>query len=410
MSKSELRESGEAQAPMVIAFYLPQFHPSAENDAWRGRGFTDWRSTVQARPLFPGHYQPHIPGELGFYDLRLPEVRAQQSHLALSHGISGFCYYHYWFKGRRVLNRPFDEVRSSGRPEIPFCLCWVNENWYRKWRSAGDDLLLEQEYSNADDLEHIRWLIEAFRDSRYIKVDGRPLLCVYRVQSMPNPKATFDMWRSQCVRAGIPEPWIVKFETWGDTSDPESFGCDASAEFIPHGIERYVRPLPPRGDCAPGNTIYDYAEVAEVMAGRLADKWRRYPCVATGWDNTPRRSDGDALVLDGAEPAAYGAWLDRAMAAEQRRGEGGIVFVNAWNEWAEGAHLEPDLKTGRGFLEATKSVASKYGKAVGASPSSVHDNAEEVPLERRYSDLYERYLSLLAASGDIGAMKRRRNS
>ena len=173
----------------MIAFFLPQFHPIPENDAWWGHGFTEWNNAIRTTPRFPGHAQPHLPADLGFYDLRVPETRVAQAELARQFGVSGFCYYHYWFKGRRLLGLPFSEVLSSGSPDFPFCLCWANESWTRRWDGGDEEVLVAQEHDEEDDLAHIRWLIEAFRDERYITVDGRPLLMVYRAQDLPDPRA-----------------------------------------------------------------------------------------------------------------------------------------------------------------------------------------------------------------------------
>ena len=202
-------------SPQVLAFYLPQFHAVPENDAWHGRGFTEWTVVAKSKPLFAGHRQPNLPGELGFYDLRVPETRYLQSRLAQEHGISGFLYYHYWFSGRRMLGRPFQEVLASGQPDFPFALCWANESWYRRWQGSTDEMLLEQVFSEEDDLDHIRWLIEAFRDPRYIRVNGRPLLAVYRAHHLPNPNRTVELWRRECEAAGVAHPWLVMFETTG---------------------------------------------------------------------------------------------------------------------------------------------------------------------------------------------------
>ena len=183
----------------LIAFYLPQFHPIPENDVWWGKGFTEWHNVVQGRPLFPEHYQPHLPADLGYYDLRLPEVREAQAQLASRYGIAGFCYYHYWFNGRRLLERPFDEVLKSGAPDFPFCLCWVNETWSRNWDSGAQDPLIKQEYGGEDDDQaHIQWLIHAFQDKRYMTVNGRPLLGIYRVDMLPTVEDTFTIWRDEC--------------------------------------------------------------------------------------------------------------------------------------------------------------------------------------------------------------------
>jgi lipopolysaccharide biosynthesis protein len=185
----------------LIAFYLPQYHPIPENDAWWGKGFTEWTNVSKATPLFPGHYQPHLPADLGFYDLRLADARQAQADLAAQHGLDGFCYYHYWFGGKRLLERPFNDVLASGKPKLPFCLCWANESWSRRWLGEAKDVLMRQSYSLDDDVNHARWLIGAFSDFRYIQVEGRPMFLVYRPTDLLDPQRTTDTWRSECVRS-----------------------------------------------------------------------------------------------------------------------------------------------------------------------------------------------------------------
>src|SRR5438034_205774 len=191
-----------------VAFYLPQFHPIPENDAWWGRGFTEWRNVVRARPLFRGHYQPHVPADLGFCDLRVPETREAQAALARDHGIYGFCYHHYWFNGRQLLSRPFQEVLESGRPDLPFCLCWANEPWTRAWDGNSGEVLVPQEYSDADDRNHIRWLLNAFADPRYIRVEGKPLFLVYQASRLPDLSRTTETWREEAIRAGVGDLYL----------------------------------------------------------------------------------------------------------------------------------------------------------------------------------------------------------
>ena len=211
-----------------IAFYLPQFHPIPENDEWWGEGFTEWTNVRRARPLFPGHHQPELPGPLGFYDLRDSNVRDAQADLARSHGIDAFCYYHYWFGGRRLLERPFDEVLASGRPDLPFCLCWANEPWTRAWDGSDRKVLVHQDYSEDDDRRHISWLIEAFKDERYVRVDGKPLFLVYRADAMPDPAGTTRLWRDMADRAGLPGLFLCRVESRHEGGDPAAVGFDAS--------------------------------------------------------------------------------------------------------------------------------------------------------------------------------------
>ena len=348
---------GTQEPPQVLAFYLPQFHHVPENDAWHGRGFTEWSVVARSHPLYPGHRQPDLPGELGFYDLRVPETRYLQARLAREHGITGFLYYHYWFGGRRMLGRPFQEVLESGKPDFPFALCWANESWYRRWQASNDEMLLEQVFSEEDDIAHIRWLIRCFRDPRYIRIEGRPLLAVYRAGLLPNPTRTVELWRRECDNAGMEPPWLVMFETAHALTDPGALGFDASAEFVPHQLVELMRTEPLSFGADGSHKMYEYDDVASAYLNRPAVGWQRYPCVPTAWDNSPRRQTGGALLLHNSTPESYGRWLAEAATRQSRSaGRHGIVFVNAWNEWAEGAHLEPDALWGRAYLEVTRDV------------------------------------------------------
>jgi lipopolysaccharide biosynthesis protein len=350
----------------LICFYLPQFYPIPENDEWWGKGFTEWTNVVRAKPLFPGHYQPHLPADLGFYDLRLPEAREAQAALAREHGVNGFCYYHYWFNGRRVLERPFNEVLASGKPDFPFCLCWANENWTRMWDGGENNVLLAQNYTHADDLAHIQSLLPAFRDPRYIRIDDRPLFLVYRTGLLPNPRRTAEIWRETARRSGVGDPYLVRVESHFELTDPREIGFDASVEFAPFNGET----MPPMGRDAFGkflvrlsllnrafldNAIFEYAEMAESMMTRPDPPFTRFHCVSPGWDNTARRKAG-AMVLARSSPQVFQRWVQVAVARTQKKfsGDEGLVFINAWNEWAEGNHLEPDLHWGRAYLEATR--------------------------------------------------------
>jgi lipopolysaccharide biosynthesis protein len=355
----------EPDARRVLAFYLPQYHPIPENDRWWGAGFTDWLNVARAQPLFPGHTQPHLPADLGFYDLRLAESRAAQAELAQRYGVHGFCYYHYWFRGRRLLGRPFTDVLRSGEPELPFALCWANENWTRVWTGGDREVLLEQTYSDEDDLDHIRWLAEAFADPRYVRVNGRPVFLVYRPSALPNAERTTDVWRREAVRLGIGDLYLCAVHSNTTArQDPRIIGFDAAVEFQPHfgdlegrlGAGLFAR--------ASGrlfsskrpyrvHRIHRYADVVAQRSSRQDPGWLEYPCVTPGFDNSPRRTSGGAVILTGAEPQVYGSWLKEVLLRfAPPSDEENLVFVNAWNEWAEGNHLEPCQRWGRSYLEA----------------------------------------------------------
>lgn len=366
-------DSGRAGALRCVAFHLPQFHPIPENDAWWGKGFTEWRNVASALPVVPGHHQPHLPADLGFYDLRLPESRAAQADLARLYGVDAFCYYHYWFTGRRVLQRPVDEIVASGAPDFPFCVCWANENWTRAWDGRSGQTLLEQHYSDADDLAHIRHLLPVLADARYLRVGGRPALLVYRTELMPDPRRTADLWRGEALRAGVPGLYLVRVESFAADVDPASIGFDAALEFAPDW--RHVRATPASrlrrmaahlGLQARGYREHRFADYDELVAAMLAKEepeYRRIRCVTPGFDNSPRRRK-DALIVGGSTPVAYGAWLQHVLEREAVRpsaGDDRLVFVNAWNEWAEGNHLEPCQLWGRAYLEAHAHARHRAG-------------------------------------------------
>jgi lipopolysaccharide biosynthesis protein len=354
----------EAAAPRarLIAFYLPQFHPIPENDRWWGAGFTEWRNVARARPLFPRHYQPHVPADLGFYDLRLAETREQQARLAAEAGVTGFCYYHYWFHGRRLLERPFDEVLATGRPDFPFCLCWANEPWSRRWDGSDEDVLQSQAYSAEDDLDHIRWLVPALRDPRALTVDGRPIFLVYDARALPDAARTADTWRREARKAGLPGLYLIAVERERDGgADPSVLGFDAKVRFQPQfsvlqGLAQHPVAVPN------GLRVWDYEEARKGLTRPDPVAYRRFETVCVGWDNSPRAEER-GWVLHDTSPEKYGRWLRDAIArAQQHPPDERLVFVNAWNEWAEGAHLEPDRRHGRGYVAATRAALQAAGR------------------------------------------------
>lgn len=394
----------------AIAFYLPQFHPIPENDDWWGKGFTEWRNVAQAMPLFPGHYQPHLPGDLGFYDLRLPEVREAQAELARQYGIYGFCYYHYWFNGRRILERPFAEILSSGMPDFPFCLCWANENWTRIWDGGAQQILLEQHYSAEDDLAHIRALIPAFADPRYIRIDGRPLFLVYRTELLPVPARTAEIWRKEVAKAGLGDLYLARVENFVSGIDANNIGFDAAVEFAPNGVNvgkvKFRGPVHrflARLGLLPGiyidGKVINYRALMLGMLAKPDPRSTRFRCVMPTWDNTARRRSG-AHIYVGSTPQLYGTWL--AEMAKQTVNkfspEERIIFINAWNEWAEGCHLEPDLKWGRQYLEATKAALDSVNNAAIPAQAQSPISGHSYPRVKR---LYWRALAFLAEQRDL---------
>ena len=349
----------------LIAFYLPQFHPITENDQWWGNGFTEWHNVVKARPLFPGHYQPHVPADLGFYDLRLPETRSAQAELASAYGIQGFCYYHYWFNGRRILERPFDEVFNSRRPDFPFCLCWANENWTRAWNGGERDILLQQQYSQEDDFNHISYLLKVFQDERYIRVAGKPLFIIYRPASLPHPERTVECWRQAAIKAGMGDIFLACVEGFDSTFNPIENGFDAVIEFAPdwrnmgrkrHGgiAGKLLSQIGIVDSLFQNQSVVLYDSLVKTMTQKEKPAYPYFRCVCPSFDNSGRRSSGAAIFQD-STPEKYGKWLSDVIrwTKQNNSDDRQIVFINAWNEWGEGNHLEPDQKWGRAYLEAT---------------------------------------------------------
>jgi glycosyltransferase involved in cell wall biosynthesis len=346
----------EAPKARLIAFYLPQFHPIPENDAWWGEGFTEWTNVRPAQPMFPGHYQPHEPGELGYYDLCDPDVQRRQIALARLYGVGGFCFYWYWFGGKRLLEKPVAQWLANPDLDFPFCICWANENWTRRWDGAESEILMGQNHSSEDDLAFIAELAPYLRDPRYIRVGGRPLVIVYRPALLPDAAATALRWRRWCRDNGIGEIHLAYVQSF-ERTDPTTYGFDAAIEFPPNGMgpDRLTDRIADRDPEFTG-VVYDWQSYVARSRAYPTEHYRLYPGVFPGWDNTARRKKNGAIFL-GNRPDDYGVWLSNAIT---RTGEDALtpddrlVFCNAWNEWAEGAHLEPDRRFGHAFLEATR--------------------------------------------------------
>ena len=377
----------------LLAFYLPQFHPIPENDEWWGPGFTEWTNVARARPLFRGHYQPRLPADLGFYDLRLPEVREAQAELARHAGIEGFVYYHYWFGGKRLLERPFSEVLTSGQPKFPFCLCWANQTWSGIWHGSPNRVLMEQTYpGNEDNERHFMTLLEAFHDERYIRVNGKPVFIIYRPLEIPRVSQFIDQWRELATKQSLPSLHFVAHLLSSEKNwDYRSNGFDAAlvtntfkawamgpwevlhrrlahqdarlsrirllTEYLGKGIVRAVR-----RSTAGFRNIVLYEDAMPFFRDLANNDRDLYPSVIPNWDNTPR-SGYRGFVLHESTPELFAIHLqDVVSSVADRQVQERLVFVKSWNEWAEGNYLEPDQRFGGSYLRVVRdAVVSRVG-------------------------------------------------
>lgn len=364
-----------------IAIHLPQFHPFPENDEWWGKGFTEWTNVTKAKPLFKGHYQPHLPTDLGFYDLRLEQTRIDQAELAKENGIYGFCYYHYWFDGKRLMNQPLDALLESKKPDFPFMFCWANENWSRRWDGSDHLILIKQNYSRLDAENQCRFLVPFFLDERYIKVDGKQFFCIYKPELIPNIDEYVDSFRTEAQKHGI-ELYLCYME------NQEMFsgnGFDAAIEFQPS--TKYLVNFMDKVEKESLLNIFNnkyflkmfrhlglaelYSELRHkvgyhieydsyvdylVQQYQYPQNYKRYPCVTPMWDNTARRGK-DSFLFKNSTPEKYAEWLrfHKTNFSPYSNSEN-FLFINAWNEWAEGNHLEPCIKWGKSYLNATQSI------------------------------------------------------
>lgn len=355
------RDSSVASLPdplpaTLIAFYLPQFHPIPENDRWWGEGFTEWHNVARALPQFEGHHQPRLPAALGYYDLRLPQVMRRQMALARQYGIGAFCSYFYWFAGQTLLEQPLRQWLDDPTMDLPICLCWANENWSRRWDGRGDQVLIAQQHSAQDDLAFISHVAAYLRDPRYLCMDGKPILLVYRPGLLPEPAATATRWRQWCTEHGIGAIHLAYVQSF-DNVDPRAIGFDSAVAFPPNNtslppITAQLRLLNPdfRGD------VYDWRELARAASAQADPPYPLHPGVTPGWDNEPRRSGAGRIFLH-SSPRGYRDWLRQAISTARGRSPktpSPPVFINAWNEWAEGAVLEPDMRLGHAWLQATR--------------------------------------------------------
>ncbi len=345
----------------LIAFYLPQFHPIPENDEWWGKGFTEWTNVAKARPLFKGHYQPRIPADLGFYDLRVPEVRSAQAELARYAGVYGFAYWHYWFAGRRILQRPFTEVLFSKSPDFPFCLAWANETWSGIWHGNPERILIEQTYPGKEDhKEHFKCVLPAFLDDRYIRVDGRPVFYIYSPFKFPELEAFMGLWNELARESGLSgiyfigrandETQCLLLSKMGFDGIQTNWLNDAMkkvnrARFIVDRLSRHF------SDNNLMLDIWDYTDISPFLNNALDRNRGIHPTILSGWDNTPR-SGKNGRILKNFSPSAFATHVERvANHVSDKPHNDNLVFLRSWNEWAEGNYVEPDLVNGKSLLD-----------------------------------------------------------
>ena len=355
-----------------IAYYLPQFHPIPENDAWWGKGFTEWTNVTKAKPLYKGHMQPFLPADLGFYDLRVPETREAQANLAKEAGLHGFCYWHYWFgNGKQLLERPINEVIQSGKPDFPFCLAWANESWSGRWHGLHDKILAKQEYLGEQDFtDFFNSCLPAFRDSRYIRENGKLLFSIYRPLDSPLIPDFIRLWRKLAEMNSLGG---FHFNAINSGNDAIALGFDSftpSALYIRPGmvannalnkfsykifqkrISEVIRNFPHNGP-----QIYNYEDLVNAEMNEAVGD-HEIPVVLTNWDNTPR-SRRNGVVLDKSSPELFYKYLKKAIIAiESNSNAHKIVFLKSWNEWAEGNVIEPSLIHQDGYLKVIRSITN----------------------------------------------------
>ena len=351
-----------------IAYHLPQFHPIKENDEWWGKGFTEWTNVTKSKPKFSGHYQPHLPTDMGFYDLRLLDTMIAQAELAKKYGLYGFCFYHYWFNGKLLLETPLEQMLKAGKPNFPFCLCWANENWTRRWDGAEQEILIKQDYSLEDDRAHIKYLIPFFKDDRYIKIDGKPVFLMYRTELHPNIKEATEIWREEVKIAGFPDLYLIRVENFKKNIDPSLHGFNAGTEFAPDGscsgkkatkknlfsyvVSKLLHKTKLKSSAKFKNMIFSYPNLASNMINKPKPNYKYFRCITPSWDNSARRNENAIIYIDN-DPKIFGNWAKKMVEYTKTNlpENEQLLFVNAWNEWGEGAHLEPDQKYGFKYLE-----------------------------------------------------------
>jgi LmbE family N-acetylglucosaminyl deacetylase/glycosyltransferase involved in cell wall biosynthesis/ubiquinone/menaquinone biosynthesis C-methylase UbiE len=348
----------------LIAFYLPQFHPIQENDEWWGKGFTEWTNVTRAVPQFLGHYQPRLPGELGFYDLRISDIQKRQVELARQYGIYGFCFHFYWFNGKTLLEGPLK--RFTENIEFPFCINWANENWTRRWDGQENEILIGQKHSPEDDIAFIRHISKYFNNRNYIRIKSKPMLIIYRPSLFPSPEATARRWREWCLNNGVGEIYLAAIHSF-DQVDPRKIGYDVAIEFPIHSFPlidrsnqfRFINPNYQ-------GILSNYEEAVKYFTRYyIKPSYKKFRGICPGWDNEARRP-GRSTVIANSTPDKYKEWLRTLChyTYDNFKLDERIIFINAWNEWGEGAYLEPDKRYGYAYLQATADALIEYNSEV----------------------------------------------
>jgi hypothetical protein len=360
--------------PIIIVFYLPQFHPIPENDEWWGKGFTEWTNVAKAKPLFRGHYQPKIPADLGFYDLRLPEVREEQANLAQEAGIEAFCYWHYWFgNGKQLLERPLQDVVKSGKPNFPFCLGWANHSWYRKdWNPSvsrlSKKILIEQTYPGQKDIEnHFYTMINTFKDERYYKTtDGRLIFLFSNCEEIPNFDKFVFTWQELAKENGLPPFFFIGYAAYLEKLNHKNISCCDAAVLSLNGLLMFNVSALKRRLCLffgiPWNKM-NYKDAVKKWDKIQDYKTERvYPSIFPNWDHSARLGAG-GFILHNSTPDLFKQHLKSVFEKiKHKNAENQFIFIKSWNEWAEGNYLEPDIKFGKGYLDAIKHSLQEYVK------------------------------------------------
>lgn len=340
----------------AIAFYLPQFHENEENNKWWGEGFTEWTNVRRAVPMFENHNQPRIPADLGYYDLvEDKSVEYKQVELAKKYGVYGFCFYYYWFAGKRLLRKPFDQFVENKELNLPYCICWANETWSRRWNGDEKEVLMKQVHNARTDKRFIYSVMPLFRDERYIRVNGKPLLLIYRIELFPKPAQTIAKWRELCKKEGIGDIHVALVQSFGMV-DHRIYGADSSVEFPPHKIQASeINNLVLKNGEEHEGKIYSYEEVVKNQMIVQERDYTLFPGSMLGWDNTARRMKA-ANVFHEYTPKLFKQWLTKNYMYTRIYNSDSVMFINAWNEWAEGTYLEPDQKYGTSALEIVREV------------------------------------------------------